>query len=171
MSKSWVINASPIILLGKADLLKTISSLAEKWIIPDGVLNEVLAKRPIEPYLAALASDSEVVRETVSNIHPSIAAWDLGQGESQVLTFALRETPMGVVLDDLQARKCAELFDIPLIGTLGLIVLAKRKGLIALAKPFIERLVAVGLYINSDILDRILIGVGEADKNNDNFMR
>jgi len=80
MSKSWILNASPIILLGKADLLKTISSLAEKWIIPDGVLNEVLAKRPIEPYLAALASDSEVVRETVSNIHPSIAAWDLGQG-------------------------------------------------------------------------------------------
>ncbi len=82
MSKSWVINASPIILLGKADLLKTISSLAEKWIIPDGVLNEVLAKRPIEPYLTALASDSEVVRETVSNIHPLIAAWDLGQGKS-----------------------------------------------------------------------------------------
>jgi len=171
MSKSWILNASPIILLGKADLLKTISSLAEKLIIPDGVLNEVQAKRPIAPYLAALASDSEVVRVTVSNIHPSIAAWDLGQGESKVLTLALREPPMGVVLDDLQARKCAELFDIPLIGTLGLIVLAKRKGLIALAKPFIERLVTVGLYINSNILDRILIGVGEADKKNDNFLR
>ncbi len=171
MSKSWVINASPIILLGKADLLKTISSLTEKWIIPDGVLNEVLAKRPIEPYLTALASDSEVVRETVSNIHPLIAAWDLGQGESQVLTLALRNPPMGVVLDDLQARKCAELFDIPLIGTLGLVVLAKRKGLIPLAKPFIEHLVAVGLYIDSNILDRILIGIGEADKKNDNFLR
>ncbi len=78
---------------------------------------------------------------------------------------------MGVVLDDLQARKCTELFDISLIGTLGLVVLAKRKGLIALAKPFIERLVAVGLYIDSNILDRILIGVGEADKKNDNFLR
>ncbi len=143
MSKRWVINASPIILLGKADLLKTISSLAEKWIIPDGVLNEVQGKRPIEPYLAALASDSEIVRVTVSNIHSSIAAWDLGQGESQVLTFALRETPMGVVLDDLQARKCAELFDIPLIGTLGLVVLAKRKGLIAKILLFQIRLRAI----------------------------
>jgi|GEM_PF-6014901 len=51
MSKNRVINASPIILLGKADLLKTLSPLAEKWIIPDGVLNEVQAKRPIDPYL------------------------------------------------------------------------------------------------------------------------
>ena len=167
MSKNWIINASPIILLGKADLLKTISPLAQEWIIPDGVLNEVQAKRPIEPYLTDFASNSEVVRETVLNIHASIAAWDLGQGESQVLTLALRNPRTGVVLDDLQARKCAELFDIPLIGTLGLVVLAKRKGLIALAKPCIDRLVAVGLYIDSAILARILIGIGEASEKND----
>jgi len=41
MNKNLVINASPIILLGKADLLKTISPLAKTWIIPDGVIHEV----------------------------------------------------------------------------------------------------------------------------------
>ena len=51
-----------------------------------------------------------------------------------------------------------------MIGTLGIVVLAKRKGLITLAKPFIERLAAVGLYINSAILTRILVGVGEKDE-------
>jgi predicted nucleic acid-binding protein len=164
MNKSLVINASPMILLGKADLLKAISPLAKTWIIPDGVIHEVQAKRSIELYLTDLASNSEIARETVSNIHPSIGAWDLGWGESQVLTLALEKPRTGVVLDDLQARKCAELFDIPLIGTLGLVILAKRKGLVPLVKPFIERLVAVGLYIDSAILARILIGVGEADE-------
>jgi hypothetical protein len=48
MNKNLVINASPIILLGKADFLKTINPLAETWIIPDGVIHEVQAKRPIE---------------------------------------------------------------------------------------------------------------------------
>ena len=167
MNKNLVINASPIILLGKADLLKTISPLAKTWIIPDGVIHEVQAKRPIDPYLSGLASNSEVVRKTVLNIHPSIAAWDLGRGESEVLTLALEKPCTGVVLDDLQARKCAELFEIPLIGTLGLVVLAKRKGLITLAKPFIERLAVVGLYINFAILTRILVGVGETDEKNE----
>jgi len=167
MNKNLVINASPIILLGKADLLKTISPLAKTWIIPDGVIHEVQEKRPIDPYLSALASNSEVMRKTVLNIHSSIAAWDLGQGESEVLTLALEKPRTGVVLDDLQARKCAELFEIPLIGTLGIVVLAKRKGLISLVKPFIERLVAIGLYINSAILTRILIGVGEKDDKNE----
>ncbi|PJB38541.1 MAG: DUF3368 domain-containing protein [Deltaproteobacteria bacterium CG_4_9_14_3_um_filter_44_9] len=167
MNKNLVINASPIILLGKADLLKTVSPLAKAWIIPEGVIREVEAKRPIDSYLSGLASNSEVVRKTVLNIHPSIATWDLGQGESEVLTLALEKPHTGVVLDDLQARKCTELFEIPLIGTLGLIVLAKRKGLITLAKPFIARLVAVGLYINSAMINRILVKVGEADKTNE----
>lgn len=164
MNKNLVINASPIILLGKTDLLKIISPLAKTWIIPDGVIHEVQAKRPIDPSLSSLASNSTVVRETVLNIHPSIAAWDLGQGESEVLTLALEKACTGVVLDDLQARKCAELFEIPLIGTLGLVVLAKRKGVVPLVKPVIERLAAVGLYISSAVLTRILIGVGEADQ-------
>ena len=142
--------------------MKTMSPLAKTWIIPDGVIHEVQAKRLIDPYLSGLASDSEVVRKNVLNVHPSIAAWDLGRGESEVLTLALEKPRTGVVLDDLQARKCAELFEIPLIGTLGLVVLAKRKGLITLARPIIERLAAVGLYISSAMLTRILVGVGEA---------
>lgn len=91
MNKNLVINASPIILLGKADLLKTISPLAKTWIIHDGVIHEVQVKRPIDPYLSSLASNAEVVRKTVLNIHPSIAAWDIGQGESEVLTLALEK--------------------------------------------------------------------------------
>ena len=80
------------------------------------------------------------------------------------MTSALEKPDTGVVLDDLQARKCAELFEISLIGTLGLVVSAKRKGVIAVARPVIERLIAVGLYISSALLTNILVGIGEADQ-------
>jgi predicted nucleic acid-binding protein len=164
MNENWVLNASPIILLGKADLLKTVSPLAKLWIIPEGVIREIEAKRPIESYLSEISYGSEVVKENVSKIDPSIAAWDLGRGESEVLTLALEKPGRGAVLDDLQARKCASLFDVCLIGSLGLILLAKRKGLLNLAKPEIERLRAVGLHIDSVMLSRILTRIGENDK-------
>ena len=48
MNKNLVINVSPIILLGKADLLKTVSPLAKAWIIPEGVIREVEAKTTVE---------------------------------------------------------------------------------------------------------------------------
>ena len=59
MNNIMVINASPLFLLGKADFLKTMSPLAKTWIIPDGVIHKVQAKRPIDPYLSGLASNSE----------------------------------------------------------------------------------------------------------------
>jgi len=164
LNKNWVLDASPIILLGKADLLRTISPLANAWIIPEGVIREVEAKRSIEPYLSDISCNSKIIQEKISKIHPFIAAWDLGRGESEVLTLALKKSGTGVVLDDLLARKCAGFFDIPLIGALGLITLAKRKGLINLAKPEIERLIAVGLHIDSAMLAHILVGIGESDK-------
>ena len=67
-------------------------------------------------------------------------------------------------MDDMQARKCATLFDIPLIGSLGLIVLAKRKGLLNLAKPGMDRLIAMGLYIDQAMLANILVAIGEGSK-------
>jgi predicted nucleic acid-binding protein len=161
MCDDFIINASPMILLGKADLLKTISPLAKSWIIPKGVVREVEKKRSIELYLSCLSCNSQVIQKSTSTIHPLIAAWDLGQGESEVLSLALENDKVFVVLDDLQARKCATLFDIPLIGSIGLIILAKRKGLIDLAKPKIERLKASGLYIDATMLDRIYTRIGE----------
>lgn len=62
MNENWVLDASPIILLGKADLLKTVSPLAKIWIIPEGVIREVEAKRPIESYLSEISYGSEVVK-------------------------------------------------------------------------------------------------------------
>jgi len=47
-NKVFILNASPIILLGKAGLLKTISPLAESWLVPEGVVAEVEAKRSID---------------------------------------------------------------------------------------------------------------------------
>ncbi|MCX5803846.1 MAG: DUF3368 domain-containing protein [Proteobacteria bacterium] len=161
MSDNFILNASPIILLGKADLLKTISPLGKSWIIPKGVVGEVEKKRSIEPYLSGLSYNSKVIRKSSSTTHPLIAAWDLGQGESEVLTLAFGKDGVCVVLDDLQARKCAALFDIPLIGSIGLIILAKRKGLIDLAKPKIERLKAAGLHIDNTMLGRIYMRIGE----------
>ncbi len=162
MNSILVLNASPIILLGKADLLRTVGPLAEFWFVPDGVATEVEKKRPINPYIADLKSCSKVSMESVSQINPPIAAWDLGQGESEVLSLAMQKGPgTKAVLDDLQARKCAKLLDIGLIGSLGLLVMAKRVGLINAAKPEINKLIEVGIRINPDLLAKIYQGIGE----------
>ncbi len=38
MSSRWVVNASPLILLGKVDQLHLLQALTEELIIPEGVV-------------------------------------------------------------------------------------------------------------------------------------
>ena len=44
MSRRWVVNASPLILLGKIDQLSLLEDLTDELIIPKGVAQEVQVK-------------------------------------------------------------------------------------------------------------------------------
>ncbi len=96
----------------------------------------------------------------VQEIDPTVSGWNLGREESEVLTLAFQKG-CGAVLDDLQARKCASVLEIHLIGSLGLLVKAKNIGIINAVKPSFERIVKAGLFIDRDFLKNLLKKLGE----------
>jgi predicted nucleic acid-binding protein len=49
-----------------------------------------------------------------------------------------------VVLDDEAARRLAIALGLPVIGTLGILVLAKQEGIVATVRPLVEALAEVG---------------------------
>lgn len=69
-----------------------------------------------------------------------VQAYDLGPGETEVLMLAGELSGVVAVLDDGLARKEADRRGIPVIGTLGLPVNAKRAGLVVSVKEHIDRL-------------------------------
>jgi len=160
MKPNWVFDASPLIVLGKASLLSTISPLAENWIIPESVVKEVSRKGDIELLLSKLSENSRVERQTVA-IEPLVANWNLGNGESEVITLAVKNSEYGVILDDLPARKCAKILNLPLIGSLCLVVKAKKEGLLEFAKPAFKKLVTSGLYLDMSLIKKVLSSIGE----------
>jgi len=68
---------------------------------------------------------------------------------------------MEAIIDDLNGRRCAVLLKIPVRGTLGIILVAKKRGLIPKARPVIEDFIKAGLYLSRQILDDALRRVGE----------
>ncbi len=80
MSKVFVPDASPLILLEKAGMLAEISSLAQSWVVPEGVIAEIESHRPIDSFLTNLGKKSEVFRRESKYVSPLVAAWDLGSG-------------------------------------------------------------------------------------------
>ena len=85
-------------------------------------------------------------------------AVDAGEAEAIVLA---RERRLRVILDDLRARRLAHRFELDVIGTLGILVRAKRQGMIDLLKPLLDQLEGVGFHMTSELKEEALRQVGE----------
>lgn len=155
----WVINASPLILLGKLGRTDLLEGLAQQVWVPDAVYDEVAAGLAEAGAAGSLlwAQDRRVRDVAVPS---SILGWDLGAGESQVLAHCMLAGHMAV-LDDGEARAAAKVHELPLVGTLGVILRARQAGLIPAARPLVERLLESGSYLASDLVRQALAKVGE----------
>lgn len=85
-----------------------------------------------------------------------MAAWDLGRGESRVLSYGLRHPEWTVVIDDGAARRCAQGLDISLTGTLGLLLVAKRDGRPDRVRPVLGALRQTGLHVDEALVNYVL---------------
>jgi predicted nucleic acid-binding protein len=145
-----VINASPLITLfrsGQADLLPR---LFTRIVVPEAVWQEVTVDEREDLAARELGQQSWPIREHVPS-SPRVAAWNLGDGETAVLSHALAHPPVRAVIDDMDARRCAQTLGIPMLGTGGLLVLAKRRGLLASVSEGIAKLRQSGLWLSDDI--------------------
>lgn len=85
-------------------------------------------------------------------IAQEIANWDLGKGESEVLSLALKSPGYAAIIDDRAARRCSQTLGITTIGTGRLLILAKQRGLIPLVSTRLQALRDAGLWLSDDLV-------------------
>ena len=156
-----VVNASPLIALFQSDQASLLPQLFSEVLVPDAVWEEVLAGGPDDLASQQLATAIWAKRVEVAGIPSIIAAWNLGRGESEVLSVALSNPGYRAMLDDAAARRCARAIGAPTLGTGGAIVLAKRRGLIPSAADAIGKLRNTGLWLSDDLVTLLLEQAGE----------
>ena len=155
-SRQWVVNASPIILLGDIGHLYLLEALCDPLVVPAEVAREV-QNGPIEDAAQRwLQADGRIHIHEGRPLDPQVASWDLGSGESAVLTWARAYPGYEAILDDRAARKCAEALGIPVRGTLGVLLAAKRHGLIPQVQPALDALVQAGLRLSPEVAEAAL---------------
>jgi predicted nucleic acid-binding protein len=160
--RRFAVNSSPLILLGRISRLDLLPALAEKVAVPQAVLRELAVKQGRD--WIALTVSSHPGLEIVDDVPmPSeVQKWNLGAGESAVIAFCLANKGYQAVLDDLRGRRCAKAMGIPLFGTLGVVIDARRQGLIPLARPLIAAIRGVGYHIEDKLIEAALKEVGES---------
>ncbi|OHB35727.1 MAG: hypothetical protein A2Y09_02185 [Planctomycetes bacterium GWA2_39_15] len=162
MNRRWVVNTSPLILLSKIGYLHLLTDLCAELVIPKGVIDELFFHKEEQLRWELFLSSKKVISlKDHLQIHSGIAGWDLGKGESEVITFAVEHPGYDVILDDLQARKCAHTFNLYVRGTVGIILTAKKKKLVVEASPLIKLLIESGLRFDINWITQALELVNE----------
>ena len=154
-----VINASPLIVLFKSHQADLLPQLFSDIRLPQAVYTEITATK--DDRASQQLPQTSWLQLVETTIHPTIAAWDLGAGESSVLSFALENSTYRAIVDDAAARRCAQSLGLKTLGTGGVPVLAKRRGLIPSVSDRLQALQDSGLWLSDRVITLLKQEAGE----------
>ena len=157
-----ICNTSPLLYLHQIGQLSILPALIGSIIVPPAVLVELdagIEKGLDLPQLEGLRWIR--IQAPISAMAVSLIT-DLGPGESQVLMLALEMPGSIALLDDALARRIAIAKGIPIKGTLGLLLDAKRLGHLTAVKPYLDRLQGLGFRLAEPTREAVLKLAGES---------
>ncbi len=158
-------NSSPLInfaTLGRFTLLR---ELYGTIVIPDAVYHEVVVAGQGQPGAAEVEQADWITREAVGNPTVIAALHELGRGEAEAVALAVENPGSLLILDERRGRLAAINLHVNIIGTLGVLLVAKRKGFLAALAPEIEKLqMQVGFRVRADLKAKVLQEAGEGNE-------
>lgn len=158
MAESIVTNTGPLVALARAELLDVMGKLPFEFICPQEVFEELAqgaAKGypPVEPqWLKTQALSSPI---------DDVAQLALDKGEAAVIQLALELGVRRVCIDERKGRLAAQWVGLEVTGSLGLLIRAKKMGLITALRPVLEKLNQSGVFYDAHLVRRVLEGVDE----------
>lgn len=151
-----VADASPLIAFVQIGQLHLLQALFTSLFVPPAVAREIAPSVPSQPWI--------VERHLAQPIPFPVLQASLGAGESEAISLALELHADHLVVDEKAARRLAEGLGLTVIGTLGILLAARRKGLIAAVRPHVDTLLDKNFWISPQLVESALAEIGEGAK-------
>jgi predicted nucleic acid-binding protein len=130
--------------------------------VPEAVLGEVVGSGWERKGAREVATAPwlEKIRADIP-LDPLLAA-ELGPGEAEVIAAGYHLNARFVLLDERRARRIAEqAYHLRVKGSAGILVAAKRAGLVPRVRPLLEAMIDHGYFLSGRLLERALREAGE----------
>lgn len=161
-----ICNTSPIIGLMSINRLSLLWQLFDEIFIPQAVERELCANSTEHPqeieevkrcikegkFTVYQVQNEEIVKKLYGKLH---------YGELEVIVGAKECNLPLAIIDERVARRMASNFLVDTIGILGILTLAKKRGLIERIKPDIDLLRSSGYRISEALYVQVLNSCGE----------
>ncbi len=160
-SSSAVINTSPWIALSVCGQTNILTTLYDTILIPSTVRQEIIAGGKSQIGVRELHEADWLRVVNIQDPAKVLLLHELDRGEAEVIVLAQEQQVTEVILDEKVARMHARVLGLTVVGTLGLLLRAKKRGLIGDIKPLIEKLLKAEIHIHPNIVHGILQQAGE----------
>ena len=155
-----VTNASPLIYLSILNRITLLDELFSEIYLPEAVYREVVIQGRGQPGAkeTQAAIDEGWLRRITVNNRTAVDGLldDLHLGEAEAIVLA-RELETGrVILDDRAARSKANLMGLLVTGTIGVLLLAREKGMVENIQEDLDRLRRHNFRISADLYARLV---------------
>lgn len=155
-----VSNATPIIAFSRINRLNLLQQLVGEIAIPQEVSKELYEHERSDVYALKRSNWIKVIK-VKSHADVELLLPTLDKGEAEVIVLS-KELGAGlVVIDELTARKVAILMGLPIIGTVGLLIQAKKTGLIKEVKPHLDEMIRQGIRYKENFYREVLKSINE----------
>lgn len=158
-----VSDASPLIYLAKIKQIRILSQLFQEILVPNRVYEETVTRGREVGYEDANLINEQVQTgiikvERVSLEKQFLKEFPIDEGEKETIQLALKEKISTVLADERKARIAAEILGLKPLGTIGVLSLAVKQGIISKKemREDILKLVKKGYRIREEILSTIL---------------
>jgi len=153
--KCIIADAGPIIALCKVRQLDLLNLLFKSCFITDDVYTEVIKGNDQAVDCLKDAVNAQVLIKITVNQIELILEQTLDKGEASAITLAKQKEHCALLIDEIKGREMAKQLNIPVIGTAGLLLLAKRKGFIDEVLPILQKIKNNGYWLSTDFLNKI----------------
>lgn len=157
-----VSDTTPLSELAKVGRLDLLREVFGRVIIPEEVYREVTTG--IHPGAIAVPKATWIEVQAVSDarkVYEIQVTRKLDLGECAAMILAEDLDADFLLMDDLSARQEAIARNLPIIGTIGILLIAKKRGFISNVKETLDALMAGGKRISQKLYQQALTAAGE----------
>jgi predicted nucleic acid-binding protein len=158
-----VCDTTVLLYLGRIGQIDLLPALFDPVLVPERVkleldMGRLLRRDTVDPEDLPWVTQVMVSQVMIDALPPN----RLGPGEQAVIAYANAHQGFVAGLDDLRARQLAEALGLTVAGTLGLLLRAKRAGLVPAVRPLVDAAAAEGFHINPNLYRDVLELADEA---------
>lgn len=121
----------------------------------------VLTTSAVRDEFGAQLPEWVIIRDPEDEFKQRMLLLHVDKGEASAIALALEIPGCSVILDERKGRNLALALELKVTGTLGVLVKAKRTGLIPSLRPWLSRFRDAGFRYSADVETAVLRAAGE----------